>query len=83
MEELELSENKLTGSIPDKLGDFQIVHQMSLWGNALSNSLPQRLYSVSRLWRFFVDENKLTGSIAMSLGARHGASGFVSQSILW
>ena len=44
------------------------MHQVVFAENELSNSLPQCLYLLSELWRFFVNDNKLNGTIAMALG---------------
>ena len=38
LEELDLSENKLTGSISEKLGDFEIIRQLSFWSNELTKA---------------------------------------------
>ena len=47
--ELDLSRNKLTGTIPDALGDLSLLQKLSLNGNQLSGAIPAALETLTAL----------------------------------
>lgn len=63
-----LSQNQLSGSIPETLGNLEKLETLSLWGNQLSGSIPASLGSLSNLETLSLSFNQLSGSIPASLG---------------
>ena len=67
--ELDLSENRLTGSIPAELGSLSNLTLLYLWGNNLSGEIPPELGNLTHLELLSLAENRLTGSIPAELGS--------------
>jgi WD40 repeat protein/Leucine-rich repeat (LRR) protein len=67
LEDIDLSENQLSGSIPESLGKLSRLQKLSLSHNQLSGS-PKSLGELSNLQELNLSENQLSGSIPESLG---------------
>ena len=66
---LDLSENGLTGPIPEALGNLANLIELYLWGNELTGPVPEELGSLANLERLVLSENGLTGPIPEELGS--------------
>ena len=84
---LELSENRLSGSIPPELGDLSDLRTLQLQVNSLSGHIPPALGSLSALVYLNLSGNELTGEIPSelaglsTLGALHLTSNYLTGSI--
>ena len=65
---LDLSSNRLSGSIPSELGSLSKLTYLSLHDNELSGSIPSELGSLSNLTSLYLSGNELSGPIPSSLG---------------
>ena len=65
---LDLSGNRLTGSIPAELGQLQHLVQLVLYSNGLTGSIPAELGQLQNLIYLNLSYNGLTGSIPAELG---------------
>ncbi|KAA8524026.1 hypothetical protein F0562_010543 [Nyssa sinensis] len=65
---LSLLGNRISGSIPEELGDIATLEQLVLEDNQLGGPLPQNLGSLSRLQRLLLSANNFTGSIPETFG---------------
>jgi Leucine-rich repeat (LRR) protein len=66
--ELNLSSNKLTGTIPTELGNLSNLEYLNLSWNELSGTIPTELGNLSNLKSLYLYGNSLTGSIPTELG---------------
>lgn len=64
---LDLSDNRLTGSIPSSITESKILIQLELYNNSLSGELPKTLGNMTSLVRFDASMNELTGTIPSEL----------------
>ena len=69
---LELNNNRLTGEIPNELGDLVHLARLELDGNQLTGPIPAELGSLSRLTSLRLGGNALTGPIPAALGNLSG-----------
>ncbi|CAM9883433.1 unnamed protein product, partial [Chrysoparadoxa australica] len=69
---LDLSDNRLKGSIPAELGHFRHLQGLYLRNNKLSGSIPVELGQLSSLQELYLLENQLSGSIPAELGKLSG-----------
>ncbi|XP_022134216.1 probable leucine-rich repeat receptor-like serine/threonine-protein kinase At3g14840, partial [Momordica charantia] len=60
--------NRLTGSIPEEIGNITTLRELVLENNHLSGRLPSALGNLSNLERFFLSSNNFTGKLPKSLG---------------
>eukprot|EP00249_Psilotum_nudum_P032527 c4816_g1_i1 orf=380-2872(-) len=67
LQELELSNNKLSGTIPDEIGKIQTLQVLDLSNNQISGIIPNALDSLSRLHDLDLSGNQLNGSIPDAL----------------
>ncbi|WCJ30912.1 Leucine-rich receptor-like protein kinase family protein [Euphorbia peplus] len=67
LENLDLSDNDLTGLIPGSFGEFKSIVQIELFSNSLSGSLPNGFSNLTTLRRFDASMNELTGVIPVEL----------------
>ncbi|XP_078177081.1 uncharacterized protein LOC144571606 [Carex rostrata] len=68
LSELDLSENKLTGSIPDRFGVFKNLSILFLYYNFLSGEIPTSIGFLPKLIDIRLFNNNLTGVLPESLG---------------
>ena len=68
VEELDLSENRLSGEIPPELGSLANLELLSLYGNQLSGEIPPELGSLANLELLSLYGNQLSGKIPPELG---------------
>ncbi len=66
--ELDLSDNKLSGTLPSELGDLSYLTTLSLHSNALTGTLPSELGDLSNLRYLSLHTNGLTGALPSALG---------------
>ena len=66
--ELDLSGNKLSGTIPSELGDMSSLTTLSLHSNDLTGALSLALGSLSNLRYLYLHANNLTGPVPPALG---------------
>ena len=66
---LELTNNRLTGSIPSELGDLSNLQRLFLNNNQLSGSIPSELGNLSNLRRLSLANNSLTGQLPRTFTA--------------
>jgi hypothetical protein len=68
LENLDLSENSITGSIPSVMGTFQNLQALRLDMNQLSGVIPVELANLADLRRLELNGNFLSGTIASEFG---------------
>nr|GMD65434.1 systemin receptor SR160 [Ipomoea batatas] len=64
---LDLSYNKLEGTIPKELGSMQYLRFLHLGHNDLSGPIPQELGDLENVERLYLSDNRLNGSIPQTL----------------
>ena len=67
MEELWLSENQLTGQVPESLGDLSSLKVLTLWSNQLTGMIPASLVRLTSLEKLYLSQNQFTGCIPSAL----------------
>ncbi|KAA0066719.1 putative leucine-rich repeat receptor-like serine/threonine-protein kinase [Cucumis melo var. makuwa] len=60
--------NRLTGSIPEEIGNITTLKRLHLGSNQLSGSLPSTLGNLSKLRMLGLSSNNFTGELPVSLG---------------
>jgi hypothetical protein len=65
---LYLSNNQLTGSIPDGLGNLVNLQVISLYGDQFSGNIPSVLGNLVKLQTLYLSGNQLSGNIPDTLG---------------
>ncbi|XP_062073707.1 receptor-like protein EIX2 [Humulus lupulus] len=60
---LDLSDNKLSGEIPEELTSLQALQSLNLSGNYLSGSIPKKIGSMAKLESLDLSRNRLSGHI--------------------
>ncbi|KAI7756964.1 hypothetical protein M8C21_033432 [Ambrosia artemisiifolia] len=63
---LSLLGNRISGPIPEEIGDISTLEELVLEDNLLGGTLPQNLGRLSRLRRFIASANNFTGTIPES-----------------
>ena len=66
--DLEISNNGLSGPIPQEIANLTGLESLYLYGNALTGSIPPDLGNLTQLVHLDLDNNALTGSIPPELG---------------
>lgn len=66
--QLNLSNNQLTGEIPSNIGNITNLNDLRLWTNKLTGSIPTSIGNLSNLTYLSIQNNQLTGSMPASLG---------------
>ncbi|KAL2892802.1 Receptor-like protein 35 [Bienertia sinuspersici] len=64
---LDLSDNSLSGSLPETISNLIRLRRLSLSKNAFSDSIPTSIGSLPYLEELYLDDNQLSGSIPSSL----------------
>ncbi|GAB2231825.1 hypothetical protein Droror1_Dr00010841 [Drosera rotundifolia] len=72
---LDLSGNRIKGTIPGELGECKYLNELSLEGNELVGAIPRELAGLNRLVTFSVANNELKGPIPAGL-SRFGKGAF-------
>ncbi|NUM80442.1 fibronectin type III domain-containing protein, partial [bacterium] len=65
---LDLSNNQLSGSLPDAIGHLTGLTSLQLYGNSLSGSLPDTLGNLTNLTSLGLENNQFSGAIPRKLG---------------
>ncbi|CAL5430565.1 unnamed protein product [Camellia sinensis] len=68
LEDLSLSSNKLSGGLPNHLGEFKKLERLIIGWNSFYGPLPSSLGRISYLRVLDTRDNQLNGSIPISLG---------------
>jgi hypothetical protein len=76
LEEVDLSYNKLVGSIPAQLSSLSALDVLNLGNNALTGTIPVQLSSLSALDVLDLSSNALTGTIPAQLSSLSGLTIF-------
>ncbi|XP_027362458.1 probable LRR receptor-like serine/threonine-protein kinase At3g47570 [Abrus precatorius] len=64
LEELDFSNNNLTGTIPFEMGDYlRKLEKLHLQGNRLRGSIPTNIFNISRLQSLSLSNNQLSGNL--------------------
>ncbi|KAL5555577.1 hypothetical protein UlMin_037813, partial [Ulmus minor] len=66
--EIDLSDNRLTGNIPQNLGNLKFLKNLYLDHNLLNGSIPESLGKITYLRYLSVSDNQLSGEIPPALG---------------
>lgn len=69
LQNLDFSNNNLSGPIPDSLSRLTQLQRLALSHNSLSGSIPDSLGSLAHLQEMYLDNNMLTGAIPSTLNA--------------
>ena len=64
---IDLSDNKLVGTLPARLGTLIHLEKLDLSGNELDGSIPPELGTLANLSTLFLGDNELTGCVPTSL----------------
>ena len=64
---IDLSDNKLVGTLPTRLGTLIHLEKLDLSGNELDGSIPPELGTLANLSTLFLGDNELTGCVPTSL----------------
>ncbi|CAK9134162.1 unnamed protein product [Ilex paraguariensis] len=68
LQEIELSRNYISGSIPTNLGQLNLTI-LSLLGNRIGGSIPKEIGDISTLEQLVLEDNQLGGSLHRNLGS--------------
>lgn len=68
LRELDLSDNKISGSIPSELGNLTTLTNLNLSSNNLAGSVPASIGNLTNLTNLNLGGNSLTGAIPAELG---------------
>lgn len=66
---LDLSDNRLSGTIPPELGNLAYLEELLLHGNTLNGAIPAALGNLAaqQLERLYLADNQLSGCIPAAL----------------
>lgn len=68
LQEIDLTQNYLNGSIPKIFGQLRLVN-FSLIGNRISGSIPAEIGDITTLEELLLDDNLLDGNLPENLGS--------------
>ncbi|EOH92482.1 hypothetical protein UAW_03002, partial [Enterococcus haemoperoxidus ATCC BAA-382] len=63
LEEIDLKNKYLVGTLPDELGSLTKLKKLSIFGNSFSGEIPRSLSKLENLEFLALDDNKLSGTI--------------------
>ncbi|KAK4341748.1 hypothetical protein RND71_037564 [Anisodus tanguticus] len=63
LSKLVLRNNKISGSIPSNIGEYQSLSLLDLSFNNLTGRIPDAVFNLSSLTHLFLGDNKLTGAL--------------------
>jgi len=66
--ELYLSDNQLTGEIPESVGDLTSLTTLNLLDNQLTGEIPESVGDLTSLTKLYLSGNQLTGEIPSEIG---------------
>lgn len=72
---LDLSYNRLSGSVPSKMGDCVVLVELMLAGNLFTGLIPPELSKLTNLSSLDLSNNQFNGSIPPELGGAHRLQG--------
>ena len=67
--ELNLTNNKLAGTLPDEIGDLEALFVLQLGENQLSGTLPDTLANLTNLQTLHLMENQFSGTLPLWMGS--------------
>ncbi|KAK2970037.1 hypothetical protein RJ640_014977 [Escallonia rubra] len=73
LDTLLLGFNKISGSIPQEIGNLNLYH-LNIDGNMISGSIPESIGKLSKLQRLLIKVNNISGKIPPSIGNITGLS---------
>ncbi|MBX7152479.1 fibronectin type III domain-containing protein [bacterium] len=65
---LDLSNNQLSGNLPDAIGNLTGLTSLQLYGNALNGSVPDTLGNLTNLTSLGLENNQFSGTIPSAIG---------------
>lgn len=68
MTELDLSGNRLSGAMPDDIGELTSLKYLMLQENHLTGSLPKSINAMTSLEEIFLSRNKFEGHLTEMIG---------------
>ena len=68
VEQIRLSNNNLTGTLPEEIGDFNDLKNIDVKGNQISGSIPSTIGKLTELTNLWLRGNQLTGPIPVEIG---------------
>lgn len=68
LKELDLSDNKITGSIPAEVGNLTTLTNLNLSDNNISGTIPSSVGNLTNLTNLDLGENSISGSIPPEIG---------------
>ncbi|GAB4849322.1 hypothetical protein Ancab_004123 [Ancistrocladus abbreviatus] len=74
---LSLLDNRISGQIPDEIGQIATLESLVLEDNLLGGPLPKSLGSLSRLTRLLISANNFTGTIPETFGKLKNLADFL------
>lgn len=66
LQEIDLSSNRLTGSLPPQMSNLTSMFRLALAENDFEGPLPEQLSDMTLLERFDVSDNRLSGPVPLS-----------------
>lgn len=61
LENLNLGNNRLSGNLPDSLGNLKKLRYLQFWQNPFQVSIPQSIGNMSSVEEFYVANNRMSG----------------------
>ncbi|RZC46829.1 hypothetical protein C5167_039778 [Papaver somniferum] len=68
LDQLNLSNNRLSGSLPRSIGNFTGLKILQLSGNGFSGKIPSELGNLKHLLKLDMSKNKLSGELPLEIG---------------
>ena len=65
---LDLSDNNLTGGIPEEIGDLTFLHSLNLMGNTFTGGIPATIGNLTKLETLELSYSNLSGEIPSEIG---------------
>lgn len=65
---IDLSSNNLTGSLPDEIGNLEVLWTLNLYNNELTGEIPVSIGKLTELRNLDLSQNQLTGGLPSELG---------------
>ena len=65
---IDLSSNNLTGSLPDEIGNLEVLWTLNLYNNELTGEIPVSIGKLTELRNLDLSQNQLTGGLPSEMG---------------